>query len=532
MRILIADDERKVGLLIKNLIEWDRLGVEFAGLVSDGAAAYKAIKEERPDIVITDIRMPGISGLELIRRAVEEKIEVRFIVVSGYKYFEYAQQALRYGVEDYLLKPIDETELNQIIGKICSREQGRKQEELRLASAERKLNGSKYVLHKEFLNRVVSGPGASLEDVNRDFGLEFSSGYFQAFCMKIDRDISLEKNSQQIGLILRKLKKIVEQELQGCVADMAVTGQGSGEMMAVINYAVGQEGKIPGALDRIFRKGKEYAGDFEHYGFSMGVGARCQDFSRLNLSVESAREAVACRILEGTGKCLDGGAIDGGSALGAERIAQEVSGRLKNAAEIARPEDIPFLVAGAFAKARGEKLFASEYYSLAKQLAACYFSNEGFQEPEVKRRKQEEWEELADNCGSISGLESLISGLISGDLKESVEKAREKERKPVLDALEYIRAHYMEKLSLEEIAAGIGFNMNYFCELFKKETGKTFTAYVTEVRMEEAKKLLRDTSQAVYAVAEQVGYKDAKFFSQQFVKTVGIKPSEYRKLYY
>mgnify|MGYP000281022171 FL=1 len=113
-----------------------------------------------------------------------------------------------------------------------------------------------------------------------------------------------------------------------------------------------------------------------------------------------------------------------------------------------------------------------------------------------------------------------------------VEASREKERRPVLTAAEYIKKNYSQKLSLEEIAEQGGFNMNYFSELFKKETGKTFTAYVTDVRMEEAKKLLRDTDMPVYEVAGAVGYKDSKFFSQQFVKTVGIKPMEYRKLYY
>ena len=118
------------------------------------------------------------------------------------------------------------------------------------------------------------------------------------------------------------------------------------------------------------------------------------------------------------------------------------------------------------------------------------------------------------------------------NLKALVEANQEKERKPVLNAVEYIKKNYSQKISLEEIAEQGGFNMNYFSELFKKETGKTFTAYVTDIRMEEAKKLLRDTEIPVYEVAESVGYRDSKFFSQQFVKNVGIKPVEYRKLYY
>ena len=145
---------------------------------------------------------------------------------------------------------------------------------------------------------------------------------------------------------------------------------------------------------------------------------------------------------------------------------------------------------------------------------------------------KERWKEGAGNCDSVPALTEYVAEQVTADLMACVEASREKERRPVLTAAEYIKKNYSQKLSLEEIAEQGGFNMNYFSELFKKETGKPFTAYVTDVRMEEAKKLLRDTDMPVYEVAGAVGYKDSKFFSQQFVKTVGIKPMEYRKLYY
>ena len=142
------------------------------------------------------------------------------------------------------------------------------------------------------------------------------------------------------------------------------------------------------------------------------------------------------------------------------------------------------------------------------------------------------WKDDIYHCRSLLELERFISHSLIEDLKTYMENSRERERKPILETLSYIKNHYGEKLSLEDISEQMGFNMNYFSELFKKETGKTFTVYVSEVRMEEAKKMLRDTNMAVYEIAGKVGYKDPKFFSQQFAKTVGLKPAEYRKLYY
>ncbi len=109
LKVLIADDEKKIGLLIKKLILWDELSMECMDIVQDGEAALRTILKDHPDIVITDIRMPGLSGLELIERVTDELGEdaPHFIVISGYRYFEYARKAIKYGVEDYLLKPIE-----------------------------------------------------------------------------------------------------------------------------------------------------------------------------------------------------------------------------------------------------------------------------------------------------------------------------------------------------------------------------------------------------------------------------------------
>lgn len=120
LKVLIADDEPRVAMLVKQLIHWQEQGLECVGLFQDGQSALDAIRQLHPDIVITDIRMPVLSGLELIEKTLESEPQVRFVVISGYRYFEYAQRAIKYGVQDYLLKPIDEEELNRVLGKICA----------------------------------------------------------------------------------------------------------------------------------------------------------------------------------------------------------------------------------------------------------------------------------------------------------------------------------------------------------------------------------------------------------------------------
>ena len=532
LKVLIADDEYKVGFLVKKLIDWDKLNLEFAGLVQDGVTAYEKICECAPDIVITDIRMPVLSGLELIKKVIDEGRSVHFIVISGYKYFEYAQQAIKYGVEDYLLKPIDEVELNQILKKIADTETNREKESRSVDTMVKKLHDSRYILHREFLNSISGDWEMNLEEVNKNYGLNFGDGLFRVICCKLDGDNRVEKNEQQINLILKKTGALVEQAFQGCVRDIAITYQKNSAVTAVINYTAECRDEVEQRIDRLFQSQMDYLSGFEHYELTMGLSTECGEFGRLHVAVETAREAVACRILGGAGRQIDERFIERDSTVCAEEICGELEEKLAGAVETARYDDVKYMIGLAFHEARKRRAFASEYYQLAGLLFQCYLELNPFKSPADNVELKERWKEGAGNCDSVPALTEYVAEQVTADLMACVEASREKERRPVLTAAEYIKKNYSQKLSLEEIAEQGGFNMNYFSELFKKETGKTFTAYVTDVRMEEAKKLLRDTDMPVYEVAGAVGYKDSKFFSQQFVKTVGIKPMEYRKLYY
>ena len=187
LKVLIADDEAKVGQLVKRLIEWDEIGLECIGIAQDGQTAYDRIVAESPDIVITDIRMPVLTGLEMIQKASEQGIHCHFIVVSGYKYFDYAQKALKYGVEDYLLKPIDEVELNRQLRKIVETESEKRVQTQYVDTMEKRLHDSKYLRHKEFLKEVAEQTETDIVKANEDFGLQLQDTLFRAVYFKLDR---------------------------------------------------------------------------------------------------------------------------------------------------------------------------------------------------------------------------------------------------------------------------------------------------------------------------------------------------------
>ncbi len=181
LRVLIADDESKVCQLIEKLVDWDALGMEVVAVAENGIEALEKIKEFHPDIVITDIRMPGYDGLDLIRLGKEEAPKAEFVIISGYRHFEYAQMAIRYGVNAYLLKPIKKDELTETLKRLSTRfraqtEQLSQEEKTRLAIRSDEKN-----LRQAFLQDLVGRRNKEtlsqpLLEINREFHYRFEPG--------------------------------------------------------------------------------------------------------------------------------------------------------------------------------------------------------------------------------------------------------------------------------------------------------------------------------------------------------------------
>lgn len=154
LKVIIADDEPKVNLLLQKIVDWEKLGYQIAGTANDGERALQLIEEEKPDVLMTDIRMPGVDGMELIRRAKELRPDLVFIVVSGYRQFEYAQTALKYGVTDYLLKPVNAEELTQLLIRIREEEEKKRRLDNWTASVDRQLRENEWKKREQLVDNL------------------------------------------------------------------------------------------------------------------------------------------------------------------------------------------------------------------------------------------------------------------------------------------------------------------------------------------------------------------------------------------
>ena len=200
LRVLIADDESKVCQLIEKLVDWDALGMEVVAVAENGIEALGKIKEFHPDIVITDIRMPGYDGLDLIRLGKEEAPKAEFVIISGYRHFEYAQMAIRYGVNAYLLKPIRKDELTETLKRLSAHFKEQTEQLSLEEKRQRAIRSDEKNLRQAFLQDLVGRRNKEvltqpLDRINREFHYHFEPGEFSIAILKLDgRVCDEEKN--------------------------------------------------------------------------------------------------------------------------------------------------------------------------------------------------------------------------------------------------------------------------------------------------------------------------------------------------
>ena len=223
--------------------------------------------------------------------------------------------------------------------------------------------------------------------------------------------------------------------------------------------------------------------------------------------------------------------IKRGARICSEDIINECRNALSHAMEIRDGEKVSYEIAAGFHLADEKNAFGSEYYELARGIAGI-MAETFFDDPEEQRETREQSFNEICSRRTRQELQDYLQFLFTDLSRKARERKDESRNRPVAVVTKYINSHYAEKITLEDMAEMAGFTATYFSELFRETTGTTFSAYLNNIRMEEAKRLLRDTDEPVYMVAEKTGYKDPKFFSRQFRKSVGVKPADYRKIYY
>ncbi|MEM1484397.1 response regulator [Oscillospiraceae bacterium PP1C4] len=536
LKVMIADDEVKVCQLIQGLVDWESFEMEIVAVAHNGIDALELIDIHNPDLVITDIRMPGYDGLEMIRRAKELNPEIEFMIISGYRHFDYAQSAIKYGVSDYLLKPIKKNELTNTLLKMTekykkkanrlSREENLK---FRLKSDIDKLRGGFFA--EVLSNRNLDASSLSLEKINQEYHFTFQKGSFQVVVIKMSTGYS-EQNDSNIKPLEEKASQIACKILKPLCYDMEICFADSAAY-CVLNYAPENKKmmrkQLKVTLDELLLQGAV----FEHLEVALGLGTVVEQAMLLSSSLETAKAAVDQRLLLGTGKLLEE-MVPPAQALSDIPLYRGTCRSLTGFLEIL---DKPAVLELCQQVKQEVKQLPNTSGQLALQFAKALCSvfavtlrNKGFALANEESFIAE-FAKRSERCSSVEGLFDYLSSIMETALDKIMEDKRLADTKPIRQAKQYIQKNYKNAISLEEVSSAVGFNTSYFSTLFKKESDQNFSEYLSEVRMEAAKTLLKETNSSIAAICEEVGYSDIKHFTKTFTKYAGLKPTEYRKLY-
>lgn len=535
LSIVIADDESGIVDLCKMLIDYPQANV--IGEASNGLELLEKIKALHPNTVITDISMPGMTGLELIEAAQAVCPDVNFIVISGYTDFEYVQKALRFGVWDYLLKPLKKNELNSVLRKL--------DEHLNTISAKTQtekamqdnLEESISVLRERYLTDIWNSKAAAAVPIvgNRPVW-DFEGMAVQAFLFCVDWQFNLSgmdtptldhQASSFFHIVTSALCE--DREMPSLCAFPVEMGTEQG-LLAL--YA------LPQAAEReelVFKKIREALRSFNnqnnHVRMSCGASLiHTAGPDTLPLAFSQAQAAIRWRLEGRTGTLIPyhGGTAD--ALKTAEPFTQESA--LRQAVESRDEAAILKCL-----KADWDRCLSPvpgvSYLLMERQLACI--NHALLRLPEADRL----WDGpqitplrvLSGGGAAAAEFPARIAAGVQRAFSEYRAYFRSRENSVVTQAKQYVAQHFAEDISLDQIARLVCLSPAYFSALFKAETGCSFIKYLQRMRIEQAKTLLKTTKLRISDVAEAVGYRDLKFFNKIFLSETTVTPSEYRKFY-
>ncbi|MGI6152782.1 MAG: response regulator transcription factor [Christensenellaceae bacterium] len=530
-KVLIADDESFVCQVLKKIIDWDGLGLSFLGEANDGLSALKMLEEHRPEIVITDIRMPGIDGLEFVHRAKEICPASAFIIISGHKHFDYARSAIKYGVEDYLLKPVNKKEINRVLGQICDRFNESRIEQEQHSLNQGKLEYSIDRLRTIFVesllkDRIVIN---SIDELNTECQCEFREGFLQAVAIRIDSIGGANRSlaAEEISFVVGKVADEVSYQLQ----DKSIYTQKfylNKVMYVVANLSSADH--LDDLYKTIFDSIQQLMDRYNHYSCTLGIG-KLLETSRFADVIKTAGVAVFERVHVGTDRIIYYNGEKVGTLSDSRTTASLNS--LGNIVELCDEQAMDEWLSGVLehleqdTETAYEMFFESEYLlsTVFRTIAELMDKDFYLTVDERSKTARQVYDFL-----SWADLRNFLLVTIRECFDKYIAFKKMQIAQPVREAKKYISAHFSEDLTLEEVAGKVFLNPVYFSVMFKNEEGINFSKYLIDLRISKAKELLSGSQHSIGQIAGMVGYADHKHFSKLFKKTVGITPNEYRKL--
>lgn len=524
-KVILVDDEAEVIDVIEQKIAWNELGFEVVGSATNGVKALELVEKTQPDVVITDIKMPYMDGLELSKRLNDDYRNIHIIIFTGFDEFEYAKEAVHLEVEEYMLKPINSDELTECLKRVKNSLDLEREEKLNVQKLENYFNDVLPILQTNLFVSLIEGR------VDEEEYVKFVDSYKMDlkgpfYCCVVFHTSTHHVPENMEPLLL---SMSVEREIKERIAKKFNCKEFIYLGNTVLIVELSSKEKMVEFTD-ICDKFCKWVNRVIGAVVTAGIGRVCDNILNINNSYEGAREAVSYRVLYGTNRAINIEEIAPNEQNMTLQSEDSKMHDLFKAIYLGDNKSIEDAVSKEIEKLHKNANTVSQYNLVIMEMVGAFY-----------RFCANNFIDFNDFLGDINNPYERVPQMDESTLKnwlikcslgvsEKLKSVRNsKSRSLVNDAQNIVTDRYMEPdLSLDKVCSIMGVSNSYFSSVFKKEVGKSFVTYLTDYRMDIATGLILDTNEKSYKIAEQVGYLDANYFSYVFKKKFGVSPSKYR----
>ena len=535
IKIFLVEDEIAIRKGIKNSIDWEKEGYEFVGEAGDGELAYPMILKTKPDILITDIKMPFMDGLQLSKLVRKELPATKILILSGYDEFEYAKEAIKLQVAEYLLKPISSAKLLDVLAQVKEVIRQEQEEKELIKKYKEDMKENRELEKERFLNQIITQnlSLAQILETGESLGMDLSAPLYNILLLKITENGGKQETYAEIESALDTLSGVFSFR----------RGVDEWLFLLTADDAEKMERRIESCRKTVRQITEKTDPPVEYFG---ALGNPVERLREIKNSLKEAEKKFAFQYFKKWNQILEIPVRDVGSSENPQTEKKENEELLISSVQVDKlnhkiienfihtglRREVSNFVDDYF-MSLGEKsvqsLMFRQYVAMDFYLAAVAFLERlGFSS-----------KELVERCGDLKEMEQVIQTIeqtkeyikkvldATLECRESVSRKRYSDL--LKEAVSYIEHHYEEEdISLNQVAASVNISPSHFSTIFSKEMGETFIEYLTNVRMERAKQLLRSSTMKTAEIAYAVGYKDAHYFSYLFKKVQKCTPREFR----
>jgi len=531
-RLILVDDEPEIRDGLLEIIDWPAEGFEVVGVAENGLEALQIAENTAPDLVVTDIRMPFLDGLEMARRMRAFLPTVQFIVLSGFDEFEYARQAVQIQIEDYILKPISSEEFIAVLRRVKTHLDQNFAQRNNVKALQAHFRASLPILRELLLTSLLSGCVSAAEAAQNaeKYELPLASPRYAVALMTFDGSDAADRDLQQNPDLLRfAVINIVSEVLQNQVrCHVFHYNQQIAALFLLEEEKTQPFSPVADLLDVARQTVKRYL----DCSLAVGVSNPCEQLGQLHHIAEQAQSALDQSSLLGESQVLTIADLEPGT--GCMLTVEEAELRaLSNTIKMGDVSGASKQVYALLEEIRRAKASFQEYQVYFLEVFMTIVRAARDLELEWNGAGRREGTASLDailQCRELDEAEAIL-GSLCRDLTRRVKDSRmENGRRLTQLAVEYLRENYAcSDMSLAKVCEHLHISSAYFSALFKRETQKTLHQYLTDLRMDRALSLLVGTDMKTAAIAASVGMGEASYFSYSFKKYYGLSPSQARK---